>query len=204
MGWDLIPVDEDVEPFHTTSYAWLYIVFSALRFAGAEMRWFGDTNDGDYVPETVADAWADSLEKGLPDLKCAVIRNSGSGPFGSGAVSIIVPMHFTEDETMDCFGRRTDETRRQALPENVEMALIGVPDGGTDEEPLSVEDFDEAAEGIGIDGESLRAIAALSVNLFQEGETLTFDRFEDIDDSECVFLKDLTAFFRCSKGFYQD
>jgi hypothetical protein len=49
-----------------------------------------------------------------------------------------------------------------------------------------------------------RAIAALSIDLFQEDEVLTFERFEDINEDDKKFLLELAAFFRSSKGFYQD
>lgn len=203
MGWDLDPIDQDVEPFHVTRYAWLHTVSNALRFSGADIRWFGETNDGDHVPEAVAKDWADVLEKGLPDLKCAIIHQSSSPPFPPGTVSIIVPKNFTEEETMDCLNMRIEETCRRFQLEEIISEPMTDGEQETDGPPSDHADIDRVAERCGIDGESLRAIAALGVDLFQRDETITFERFEDISDTDKEFLTELIAFFRCCKGFYQ-
>jgi len=204
MGWDLIPIDEDIEPFHVARYAWLFKVANALRFTGAEMNWFADTNDGDYVPETVAIGWADNLEKGISGLKCAVINHSGSGPFRPGAVGFLVPEGFSEEEAMRCFNRSVDETCHQSQLED--LAVERIEEAGVEgkESTTRSENGDKPLDDGIEDCEIFREIAALSIDLFQEDEVLTFERFEDINEDDKKFLLELAAFFRSSKGFYQD
>ena len=53
MGWDLTPVDEDVEPFHVARNSWPRIVFNAPSFTGAEMRSFSDTPSTNSMPPAI-------------------------------------------------------------------------------------------------------------------------------------------------------
>lgn len=104
MGWDLVPRSR-MEPFHVTMYAWLHVVANALEHSGADMDKFAYSNDGDYVPAKVARSWADSLEKGISDLKIAVIYHSGNPPFAPGHAIFVVHRSYTEEQTMKDFNR---------------------------------------------------------------------------------------------------
>jgi len=97
-------------------YAWLHVVANALEHSGADMDKFGYSNDGDYVPARVAKSWADSLEKGICDLKVAVIYHSGNPPFVPGHAVFVVHRSYTEEQTMKDFNRGSACSRARSSP----------------------------------------------------------------------------------------
>lgn len=114
MGWDLVPVSR-VEPIHVNMHWWLHVVANALEHLGADMDFFGYTNDGDYVPADVARTWADTLEKGMDDLKIAYVHHAGDPPFVPGEAVLVVHKSYTEEQAMEDFKREVGWFQGEAL-----------------------------------------------------------------------------------------
>jgi hypothetical protein len=72
MGMDLIPRNPDCPPHHFNWTGWR-VIGDLLADTGADLSGLAGTNDGDFVSETTAAAWAEALESCLDHLVVVVV-----------------------------------------------------------------------------------------------------------------------------------